>query len=73
MSKKGRQTPTKSLILPYDRTDGQIAIDLYETTGKTAQEWQSLLLYDILAINEESLYTHSKFGYSVPRRNGKMK
>lgn len=71
MSKKGRQTPTKSLILPYDRTDGQEAIDLYETTGKTAQEWQSLLLYDILAINEDSLYTHSKFGYSVPRRNGK--
>ena len=52
MSKKGRQTPTKSLILPYDRTDGQIAIDLYETTGKTAQEWQSLILYDILAINK---------------------
>ncbi len=44
MSKKGRQTPTRSLILPYDRTDGQVAIDLYQKTNKTAQEWQSLLL-----------------------------
>ncbi|MGI6608648.1 MAG: hypothetical protein ACOX1F_06740 [Erysipelotrichaceae bacterium] len=44
MSKRGRQTPTKSLILPYGRTDGQIAIDLYHKTNKTAQEWQSLIL-----------------------------
>jgi hypothetical protein len=53
MSKKGRQTPTRSLILPYDRTDGQVAIDLYHKTNKTAQEWQSLILYDILAINKK--------------------
>ena len=39
--------------------------------GKTAQEWQELLLFDILATNEENLWTHTKFGYSVPRRNGK--
>lgn len=67
----GRQTPTKSLILPYRETKGQEAIDLYASTGRTAQEWQSLLLYDILAVNEDGLWAHTKFGYSVPRRNGK--
>lgn len=71
MSKKGRQTPTRSLILPYDRTDGQVAIDLYHKTNKTAQEWQSLILYDLLALNDDGLFVHTKFGYSVPRRNGK--
>lgn len=39
----GRQTPTQSLILPYTVTEGQEAIDLYNTTGRTAQEWQELL------------------------------
>lgn len=69
--KKGRQTPTASLVLPYDKTDGQKAIDLYNKTGRTAQEWQELLIYDMLAINEDELWVHTKFGYSVPRRNGK--
>lgn len=71
MARLGRQTPTTSLILPYTETYGQEAIDLYNTTGRTAQEWQELMLYDILAINDEDLYVHTKFGYSVPRRNGK--
>ncbi len=69
--KKGRQTPTQSLILPYNTTYGAQAVELYNSTGRNAQEWQELLLYDILAVNEEGLWTHTKFGYSVPRRNGK--
>lgn len=73
MSEKriGRQEPTQSVILPYKDTKGQDAVDLYEATGRVAQEWQSLLLYDILAVNDDGLWTHTKFGYSVPRRNGK--
>lgn len=67
----GRQTPTQSVVLPYKKTRGQEAIDLYNNTGRTAQEWQVLLLYDILALNDDDLYVHTKFGYSVPRRNGK--
>lgn len=67
----GRQTPTQSLVLPYTVTEGQMAIDLYNSTGRTAQPWQELMLCDILAVNEEGLYVHTKFGYSVPRRNGK--
>ena len=58
-------------MLPYTESYGQDAIDLYNTTGKTAQEWQSLLLMDMLAFNEEDLLVHPQFGYAIPRRNGK--
>lgn len=69
--RKGRQTPTDSRILPYTTTKGEESIQLYNTTGRTAQEWQELLLYDMLAVNDDGLWVHTKFGYSVPRRNGK--
>lgn len=69
--RRGRQSPTKSYILPYTETEGKEAIDLYNSSGRTAQEWQELLMYDIMALDDEGLYVHSKFGYSVPRRNGK--
>ena len=42
----GRQTPTKSVVLPYENTYGQEAIDIYEKTGRQAQDWQKLLIYD---------------------------
>ena len=67
----GRQTPTKSVVLPYENTYGKEAIDIYEKTGRQAQDWQKLLIYDILAYNDEGLWIHTKFGYAVPRRNGK--
>lgn len=67
----GRQTPTQSVILPYKKTAGQEAIGLYNKTGRTAQEWQELMVADIMAVNDDGLWTHAKFGYSVPRRNGK--
>ena len=69
--RKARQTPTTSVILPYKETHGKDAIELYNATGRTAQEWQELLLYDILAVRDDGLFTHTKFGYSLPRRNGK--
>lgn len=69
--RKGRQTPTQSVVLPYFETKGKDAIDSYNKSGRTAQEWQELLLSDILAVNDDGLWTHTKFGYSIPRRNGK--
>lgn len=73
--RKGRQTPTKSVILPYTETYGQEAIDAYntawESAGRKAQEWQELMMYDILAVNEDGLWVHTKFGWEIPRRNGK--
>lgn len=73
MSEKriGRQRPTRAFVLPYEETKGAEAIALYNATERTAQEWQELMLYDILAVNEDGLWVHTKFGYSVPRRNGK--
>ena len=29
------------------------------------------MINDLFATNDEDLWTHSKFGYAVPRRNGK--
>lgn len=68
--RKGRQTPTKARILPYKYTKGKEAVELYERTGRKAQKWQSKLISDMLA-ETRHLYTHTRFGYSVPRRNGK--
>lgn len=69
--RKGRQTPTQSIVLPYTKTYGNEAVEIYNTTGRTAQEWQELLCYDIMAVNDEGLWVHTKAGYSVSRRNGK--
>ena len=71
MDRVGRQSPTVSVILPYEATKGQEAIELYNTSNSSALEWQAALTYDIMAVNDEGLWVHQKFGYSVPRRNGK--
>ena len=68
---KARQTPTQSLILPYFKTGGPEAIKLYEASEREAMEWQRLLTNDILAINDDGLWVHTKFGYAISRRNGK--
>ncbi len=69
--RQGAQRPTQSLVLPYSETKGMEAVDLYNQSGRTAIEWQELLLCDIMAVDEDGLWIHQKFGYSVPRRNGK--
>lgn len=71
MDRVGRQSPTVSVILPYNATKGQEAVELYNGTERSVLEWQEALTYDIMAVNEEDLWIHQKFGYSVPRRNGK--
>lgn len=67
----GNQTPTHSVVLPYTDTKGPEALDLYRATTREPQEWQELLISDILAVNDDDLWVHPKYGYSVPRRNGK--
>ena len=71
MDRVGRQSPTVSVILPYQDTKGPEAIELYNKSENTALEWQVSLTYDIMAVDKEGLWIHQKFGYSVPRRNGK--
>ena len=57
--------------MPYDETKGGEAVELYEQGGRTAMDWQKVLLYDMMAVDDDGLWVHSKFGLSVPRRNGK--
>ena len=67
----GNQIPTQSVILPYDKSYGDEAVQLYNMSANICQEWQALMLNDIMSVNDEGLWVHTKFGYSVPRRNGK--
>lgn len=69
--KIGCQTPTESVVLPYSKTLGPKAIKLYNMSKRKAMPWQELLAYDMMAVNEEGLWVHSKFGWSIARRNGK--
>lgn len=67
----GRQTPTVSVVLPYEETRGGEAVLLYNQSSKKALEWQELMMYDIMAVNADETWRHMKFGWSVPRQNGK--
>lgn len=67
----GEQTPTKSVILPYDESMGDEAIELYEKSGRIAYDWQKFIVNALMAKNGQDLWTHMNFGYSVPRQNGK--
>lgn len=69
--RKGLQTPTQSVILAYEETNGKKAIELFNKGRHKLMEWQENLINPILAIREDGLYVHQKFGFSVPRRNGK--
>lgn len=69
--KLGNQHPTQSVILPFTKSLYQPAIENYEKSGRTAQEWQVDLAKDLFAVNDDGLWVHTKFGYSIPRRNGK--
>lgn len=71
MKRYGSQTPSQSVILDYEKTLGQEAIDIYKKTGLSPYPWQEKLIKNIFAVNDDGLWTHSKFGYAVPRRNGK--
>lgn len=73
MTTKGRlgnQHPTQSVILHYNESLYQEAVDLYQKTKNKTYEWQLNMLKAIMAI-DDGLWVHQKFGYSLPRRNGK--
>ncbi len=70
-ARKGNQKPTRSVVLRYKNTKGKEAVDLYNSTTRKAQKWQERLIENIMAYNKDELWVHTKFGYSVPRRNGK--
>jgi phage terminase large subunit-like protein len=67
----GRQTPTQAVVLPYEETKGGEAVLLYNQSKRKALEWQELMIYDIMALTDDGKWKHMKFGWSIPRRNGK--
>lgn len=67
----GSQFPSQSIILPFTKSKGAEAVEAYEESGRRAQDWQKLLIENIMAIDESGQWIHSKFGYEVPRQNGK--
>lgn len=67
----GNQHPTQSVILPYERSLYQEAVAIYQKTGRECYDWQLNMVEPIMAIDSEGLWVHQKFGYSLPRRNGK--
>lgn len=67
----GNQHPTQSVIVPYKKSRYQEAMDLYERTGLKCYDWQKNLLEPIMATEPDGVWTHQKFGYAIPRRNGK--
>lgn len=72
MAKKtGRQTPTHSVTLPFKKSKGAEAVRLYEQSGRKAIKWQKDLIRQIMAVGQDGLWVHQRFGYEVPRRNGK--
>ena len=73
MGRIGNQIPTHSVVLttPKTQTRGEDALKCYTETGREPQQWQADLIKEILAVNDEGLWIYPKYGYSVPRRNGK--
>lgn len=71
--KLGNQNPTQSVILKYVKRNSKVkeAVDFYERTGNECYAWQVNLLTPIMAVDKNGLWVHQKFGYSIPRRNGK--
>lgn len=71
--KLGNQNPTQSVIIKYikKRSLAKEAIDIYQRTGLSCYAWQVNLLQHIMAVDKDGLWVHQKFGYSIPRRNGK--
>lgn len=69
--KLGNQHPTQSVNLHWTKTLAPEALGYYAKTGLKYYDWQKYLLEDIMAVNDDSLWVHQKYGYSLPRRNGK--
>lgn len=72
--RKGAQTPSVWITQPYKKTPGseaQEAIDAYELTGRKVLPWQKKQITAILATDKKGGYKHRRYGFAVPRRNGK--
>lgn len=67
----GNQHPTQSVTSHYTDSLAQEAIEFYRKSGRDCYPWQVSLLEAIMAVNDDGLWVHQKFGYAISRRNGK--
>lgn len=71
MNRVGNQNPTYRHAASYTKSEGQYASDLSANYALTPHPWQSLVLDDWLAVDENSKLIHSFCVLEVPRQNGK--
>lgn len=71
MARTGSQTPTSLKVLPYKQHKAKPAVRLYRESGRKEYPWQEMQIKHITAVNRQGLWTHTKYGLQVPRRNGK--
>ena len=69
--RKGSQKPTQQTPPKRGKSYGKDAVSLYEESGRKAIPWQKSLITEIMRTNRKGLWIYQKYGYSVPRRNGK--
>ena len=69
MTKIGNQLPTISVVLPYEKSYGDESVQLYNMSGNVCQEWQALMLNDIMAVNDDGLWVHTKLSSVIPYRD----
>ncbi|HEQ5419111.1 TPA: terminase [Streptococcus pyogenes] len=70
-TKLGNQRPTQSVNLHFAKSLAHEAINYYKKTGLSCYPWQENMLIPIMAVDEDGLWVHQKYGYAIPRRNGK--
>lgn len=71
MDRTGNQTPTFSYCASYTRTEGPFAVALAKSYGLPPHPWQSTVLDDWLALDDDGRLLNSLCVLAVQRQNGK--
>lgn len=69
----GDQSPTAGFTLttPDTNSESAAAIRQYKKAKRKILPWQQDVLHHMMAKTPDGLWLHSRFGFSVPRQNGK--
>ena len=60
----GNQIPTTAVIRDYEESLASEALALYNSgADRKALKWQETLLTHIMAVDDDGLYRHMRFGY----------
>lgn len=65
------QSPRVRVAPKWRTSDGEDASFLSSSYGLRPDEWQSLVIDDMLAVRADSRWVSSRCGFSAPRQNGK--